>query len=95
MKKCEPQLPIHIRNILVYRFYFRKQPFFRNPRYIYVPLNRSTLPITNHEDPLKKMNNLAKSESLLVSRKEEMIAIGQLVLVLLIAPVMIAVSWYA
>jgi hypothetical protein len=41
------------------------------------------------------MNNLAKSESLLVSRKEEMIAIGQLVLVLLIAPVMIAVSWYA
>ena len=49
----------------------------------------------NYEEPLSKMNNIAKSETLMISRKEELIAIGQLILVLSITPLMIAISWYA
>jgi hypothetical protein len=41
------------------------------------------------------MEKFVKSEEFLSSKKEEMVAIAQLVGVLLIAPIMIAVSWYA
>ena len=41
------------------------------------------------------MENFVKSEEFLSSKKEEMVAIAQLVGVLLVAPIMIAVSWYA
>jgi hypothetical protein len=41
------------------------------------------------------MEKFVKSEEFLSSKKEEMVAIAQLVGVLLVAPIMIAVSWYA
>lgn len=41
------------------------------------------------------MKTLVKNEEFLSSKKEEMIAIGQLVAVLMVAPMMILVSWYA
>jgi len=41
------------------------------------------------------MEKFVKSEEFLSSKKEEMVAIAQLVGVLLVAPIMIVVSWYA
>jgi hypothetical protein len=41
------------------------------------------------------MEKFVSSEEFLSSKKEEMVAIAQLVGVLLVAPIMIAVSWYA
>jgi hypothetical protein len=41
------------------------------------------------------MEKFVSSEEFTSSKKEEMVAIAQLVGVLLVAPIMIAVSWYA
>ena len=41
------------------------------------------------------MEKFVKSEEFLSSKKEQMVAIAQLLGVLLVAPVMIAVSWFA
>jgi hypothetical protein len=41
------------------------------------------------------MENFVKSEEFLSSKKEQMVAIAQLLGVLLVAPIMIAVSWFA
>ena len=41
------------------------------------------------------MENFVKSEEFLSSKKEQMVAIAQLLGVLSIAPIMIAVSWFA
>jgi len=41
------------------------------------------------------MEKFVKSEEFLSSKKEQMVAIAQLLGVLLIAPIMIAVSWFA
>jgi hypothetical protein len=41
------------------------------------------------------MKNLVNNEEFLSSKKEEMVAIGQLFAVLAVAPVMILLSWYA
>ena len=41
------------------------------------------------------MEKFVTSEVLLSSKKEQMVAIAQLLGVLLVAPVMIAVSWFA
>jgi len=41
------------------------------------------------------MEKFVRSEVLLSSKKEEMVAIGQLFAVLAVAPIMIFLSWYA
>tara|TARA_B110000305_G_C19384254_1_gene611328 strand:- start:1371 stop:1496 length:126 start_codon:yes stop_codon:yes gene_type:complete len=41
------------------------------------------------------MEKFVKSEEFLSSKKEQMVAISQLLGVLLVAPIMIAVSWFA
>jgi hypothetical protein len=41
------------------------------------------------------MEKFVTSEVLLSSKKEQMVAIAQLLGVLLVAPIMIAVSWFA
>ena len=41
------------------------------------------------------MEKFVSSDEFTSSKKEEMVAIAQLVGVLLVAPIMIAVSWYA
>ena len=41
------------------------------------------------------MEKFVKSEEFLSSKKEQMVAVAQLLGVLLVAPIMIAVSWFA